>query len=143
MTDAPEQGDLVRLEAHPRAPPVAEPATGQFGRDVVGVHRQAGRQALDDDDQGAPVRLSGGQVAQHAAQTTGPLPEPSESVAGSPPSGNAASKDLRVEGVLPFAVVGDIDHLGQLGNLFEQRGLDPLSQRHLGHGASLAASREA
>src|ERR1700733_7212645 len=48
-----------------------------------------------------------------------------------------------VEGVLPTSVVGDVEHAGQLGHLFEQRRLDALTQRHRRHGAALAAPGEA
>ena len=65
VADTADQGDLVGLEAHAGAPPVAQPASGQLVGDVGGLDRQAGGQALDDDDQGAAVRLAGSQKAQH------------------------------------------------------------------------------
>ena len=67
MADAADQRDLVGLEAHARATPVAEPAPGQFVGDVGGLDGQPGGQALDDDDEGSAVGLSGGQEAQHTA----------------------------------------------------------------------------
>src|SRR6185437_2746503 len=36
-----------------------------------------------------------------------------------------------IEGVLPAPVVGHVEHAGQLGNLLEERSLDPLPERHL------------
>ena len=65
VADAADQGDLVGLEAHAGAAPVAEPAPGQLLGDVGGLDGQAGRQSLDHDDQGPAVRFSGGQEAQH------------------------------------------------------------------------------
>ncbi len=58
--------DLVLLEAHARAAAVAEAPAGQLVADVVDGHRQAGRQTLDDDDEGAAVGLAGGEVPEHA-----------------------------------------------------------------------------
>ena len=66
MADPPGQGDLVGLEPHAGAAPVAEPAPGQFIGDVVGPDRQPGGQTFDDDDQGTAVRLAGSQITQHA-----------------------------------------------------------------------------
>ena len=60
MADAAEQGDLVGLEAHARAPSVAEPSPGQLAGDVRFLDGQTRRQSLDDDDEGAPVRLTSG-----------------------------------------------------------------------------------
>ncbi len=67
MADAADERDLVGLEAHARAAPVAEPAPGQFVGDVGRLDRQTGRQTFDDDDERTAVRLAGGQVAQHDA----------------------------------------------------------------------------
>src|ERR1700722_8358706 len=53
------------------------------------------------------------------------------------------SEDLLVEGVVAPGVVCDVEHAGELGHLFEQCRLDPLSERHLRHGATLAPAREA
>ena len=40
----------------------------ELALDVLGRHRQAGRQPFHDDDQGAAVGLPGGQEAQHPRQ---------------------------------------------------------------------------
>ena len=65
MADAAEEADLVGLEALARAAAVSEPAPGELAADLFCCDRQSGREPLDDGDEGAPVRLSGGQVAQH------------------------------------------------------------------------------
>ena len=65
VADAADQGDLVGLEAHAGTTAVAEPPSAQLVGDVGGLDRQAGRQPLDGDDQGAAVRLAGGEKAQH------------------------------------------------------------------------------
>src|SRR5580704_18690560 len=49
---------------------------------------------------------------------------------------------LLVEGVVAAAVIGDVQHPLELGHLFEQGGLDALTERHLRHGATLAAAGE-
>jgi hypothetical protein len=67
VADAAEQRDLVGLEAHARAAPVAEAAPCQLVGDVGCLDGQAGGQALDDDDEGFPVGFAGGQEAQHVA----------------------------------------------------------------------------
>ena len=67
VTDAAEEGDLVRLEAHARAAPVAQAAPGQLGGDVGRLDGQPGGQAFDDHDQGFAMGLAGGQEAQHVA----------------------------------------------------------------------------
>ena len=67
VADPAEQGDLVGLEAHARAAAEAEPAPGQLVGDVRRLDGQAGRQPLDDHDQGATVGFTGGQKAQHTA----------------------------------------------------------------------------
>jgi hypothetical protein len=67
MTDTPDEGDLVGLEAHPGPSPVAQAAAGQFLGDVGGLDGQPRRQTLDGDDQGSTVGLAGSQEAQHTA----------------------------------------------------------------------------
>ena len=46
-----EDLDLVLLERHPRAAPVAEPPAGQLALDLGGGHLDAGRHALEHGDQ--------------------------------------------------------------------------------------------
>src|SRR5580700_2272980 len=62
---------------------------------------------------------------------------------GAPAAATFPRGALGVEGVVAAAVVGDVGDLGQFGHLFEQRGLDPLAQRHLRHGATLAPAGQA
>src|SRR5271156_125783 len=50
---------------------------------------------------------------------------------------------LLVEGVFAAAVVGDVQDAGELGHLLEEGRLDPLPERHLRHGTTLAAAGEA
>src|SRR5918998_4026447 len=71
VADAAHDRDLVLLEAHARPAAVAEAASGQLAADVVDDHRQPGRQALDDDDEGASVGLAGGEVPEHALTIPG------------------------------------------------------------------------
>ncbi len=66
MPHAAEELDLVRLEAHARTAPVAEPAPRELGREVVDQDGQSGGEALDGDHERGPVRLPGRQEAQHA-----------------------------------------------------------------------------
>ena len=65
VADATDQGDLVGLEAHAGAAPVAEPAPGQFLADVGRLDREAGGQPLDHDDEGLAMGFARGQEAQH------------------------------------------------------------------------------
>ncbi len=65
VADPGGQCDLIGLEAHARSAPVAEPPAGELLGDLLDGDREAGGQPLDDDHQGAPVRLSGRQEAQH------------------------------------------------------------------------------
>ena len=57
--------DPVGLERLPLAPAVAPLAALQLAVDEVGVERDARGEPLDDRRQGRPVRLAGGQVAEH------------------------------------------------------------------------------
>ena len=66
VADAAEDRDLVLLEAHPGAPAVAEPAAGQLVLHRLLGDGQAGRQALDDDDEGPAVRLTRREEPEHA-----------------------------------------------------------------------------
>ena len=66
MADAPDKGDLVRLESHPGPTAVTQAATRQFVGDVFRLYRKAGREACDRDDHGPTVRFTGGEIAQHA-----------------------------------------------------------------------------
>ena len=70
MTDAPDQGDLVGLEAHPGAPSESEPPPGQTPLDVLGGDQQSGGHSLHDHHQGAAVGLTSGQIAQHGGKST-------------------------------------------------------------------------
>ena len=65
VADAAEQRQLVDLEALARAAAVAEAAAGQLGLDVLDRDGQPGGQALDDHHERLPVRLAGGEEAQH------------------------------------------------------------------------------
>ena len=67
MTDTTQERDLVGLEPHTRASPETQPTARQLAGDVGRLDGQSGRKALDDDDEGAPVGLAGGQKAQHVA----------------------------------------------------------------------------
>ena len=71
MADAADEGDLVLLEAHPRAPAVAQPAAGQLALHLLDRDRQPGRQPLDRHHEGAAVRLAGGEEAEHRGKSTG------------------------------------------------------------------------
>ena len=55
MADAADEGDLVLLEAHARASPVAEAASGELALDLLDPDGQAGGEPLDDHDEGGPV----------------------------------------------------------------------------------------
>ena len=76
MPDAGHQGHLVRLESHPRTPTETQPATGQPPLDVPLHHHQAGGHPLDDHHQGATMRLTGGQEAQHSGNLLGVAQRP-------------------------------------------------------------------
>ena len=65
MADAAEELELVLLEPHARAAPVAEAAARELGRDVVDEDGKAGGHALDRDHQGRTVGLARRQEAQH------------------------------------------------------------------------------
>ena len=65
MAHAAEELELVVLEAHARAAPVAEPPARELGGDVVDEDRQTRRQTLDGDHQCGTVRLPRGQEAEH------------------------------------------------------------------------------
>src|SRR5216117_2933267 len=56
--------DLVLLDLHAAAAPVALHAAGQISVDGRDVDRHPRREPLDDGGQSGPVRLPGGQVAQ-------------------------------------------------------------------------------
>ena len=71
VAHAGEELDVVALEAHAGAAPVAEPAAGQLVGDLLDRDRQQGGETLDDDDEGLAVGLAGGQIAQHRRQATG------------------------------------------------------------------------
>ncbi len=69
MADAAEDGQLVGLETHPRPAAEAEPSAGELALEVLGGHRQTGRQAFHHDDQRTPMGLAGGQEAQHPGKS--------------------------------------------------------------------------
>ncbi len=75
-----DQGQPVLLEAHARTPAEPEAPAGQLGLDLLDRDRQAGGQALDDDDQALAVGLAGGEEAQHARDCTGRLHPTREAV---------------------------------------------------------------
>ena len=66
VPDPAGERDLVLLEGHPGAPAVPEPAAGQGGVQVGGLHLDAGREPLEDGGELLTVRLTCGQPAQHA-----------------------------------------------------------------------------
>ncbi len=72
MPHAADEREPVLLEAHPRPPPEAEPASGQFVLDLVLRHGEAGRETFDDDDEALTVGLSRGEEAQHKENPTLP-----------------------------------------------------------------------
>src|SRR5690606_13243031 len=57
--------DLVLLEAHPRAAPVAEPPSGQLVCYVVDRHRHACGEPFDDDHQATTVGLASSEEPEH------------------------------------------------------------------------------
>ena len=65
VADATEDLQLVGLEAHPRAPAVAQTPPGQLGRDLLRGHLDPGHQALEDRHQRRTVRLACRQPPQH------------------------------------------------------------------------------
>ena len=87
VTDPAHQGDLVGLEPHPGAPAEPEAAPGQLGLDLLDRHRQAGRQALDDHDEGLAVGLAGGEVPEHGPNLPSGHHRPG--ARGASPGGNA------------------------------------------------------
>ncbi len=62
---ATEEGDGILLELHPGPAAVAEPASGQRCSQVGRRDRHAGRQPLDDRDQGRTVRLACREPSEH------------------------------------------------------------------------------
>ena len=76
------EGDLVLLEGHPGAAAVAEPAAGEGGVEVGGLHLDAGGQPLQHGGELLTVRLTCGQPAQHARDSasaaTGPRRQPGQ-----------------------------------------------------------------
>ena len=52
VAHAADEGDLVLLELHARAPPEAEAAPGQLVGDVLDGELEPGGHALDDHDEG-------------------------------------------------------------------------------------------
>ena len=65
VTHAADDDDLVALDAHAGAPPVAEPPSGELDADLVDRERQPGGQALDDDDERTTVGFPGREEAEH------------------------------------------------------------------------------
>src|SRR5690606_31344964 len=69
VPDATDDLHLVLFEGHPRAAAVAQPPAGQLPHHLGAGHLDAGRYALQDRDQGRPVRLARCQPPHHAAQS--------------------------------------------------------------------------
>ena len=67
MADAGLDLERIGLEPLPAAPPVAVAAPRQLTRDRIARDGHPGRQPLDDHDEAASVRFTGGQVAEHGA----------------------------------------------------------------------------
>jgi hypothetical protein len=63
--EAGEPLDPVPLDLHPGAPAIALHSPGELSIDPLGRDGQAGRQALDDGDQGLAVRLACGGESEH------------------------------------------------------------------------------
>ncbi len=71
MADAPEDRDLVLLEAHPGSTAVAEAPAGQLVLHLADLDGQARREALDDHDEGLAVGFTRRQEPEHADEGTG------------------------------------------------------------------------
>jgi molybdopterin-guanine dinucleotide biosynthesis protein A len=67
VPDAAGQLDLILLELHPGAAAIAEPAPCQIGADLAGGDLHAGRQPLENRDEGRAVGLTSSYPAQHLA----------------------------------------------------------------------------
>jgi hypothetical protein len=92
VADAPDEGELVLLETHPRPPAVAEAAAGQLGLDVLGGDGQTGGQAFDDDDQTLSVGLAGGEETEHLISVLSPVVGlPPKNVIHGPPGSSPGS----------------------------------------------------
>src|SRR5665809_102743 len=57
-------------------------------------------------------------------------------------AGGASTSSRTGIGVVPALMIGDVDHLRNLGDRVGDRDLDPLGQSHARHCASLAATSE-
>jgi hypothetical protein len=71
VADAGHDLDAVVLDLLPPAASVALLAASQIDVDLLGQHRQTGRQVLDEDRQLRPVGLAGGHHAQVAQAHAG------------------------------------------------------------------------
>ena len=71
MPDAADEAELVALEAHAGASPVAETPASQLVADDGFGNLQASGKSLNGDDQGATVGFSGGEDAQHTSSVAG------------------------------------------------------------------------
>ena len=84
MANATDQRQLVLFELLAGPTAVAEPPAGHLRLDLLDGDLHAGRQALDDRDQGLAMGFAGGQEAEHPSEVTGRNRSRRRSPAGSP-----------------------------------------------------------
>ena len=85
VADAAQEGQLVGLEAHPRAAAVTQAPAGQLAGNILSPNGQPGGQAFDDDDEALAVGLAGGEEAKHDRSSDGPVSAAPFSSAGHRP----------------------------------------------------------
>ena len=68
VSHAADQCQLVGLEALARTAPVPEPAASHLDLDLLDGDLEPGRESLDDDHQGLPMRLAGGEETEHPGE---------------------------------------------------------------------------
>src|SRR6516165_2219777 len=105
--------------------------------------RRASSAATSDDSTGSPAGRPSTMTTRARPCDSPAVRKRSTEPRYRTPEQRQERRGSAVEGVLAAAVVGDVEDLRQLGDLFEQCGLDPLAQRHLRHGTALAAAGEA
>jgi hypothetical protein len=67
VANATDQGHFVDFESHPRASAKAKAAACELILNLLGGYPKAGRQTLDDDNEGLTVGFTGGEEAKHAS----------------------------------------------------------------------------
>src|SRR5882672_4481091 len=65
VANAAQRLGAIGLDRHATAAAVPALASAQLGRDSVEVHRQSGRNALENRDERLAVRLAGSEKSQH------------------------------------------------------------------------------